>query len=151
MDKLEAVIEALILSTESGETIWKEKLSIFDSDMRKGFFTQIDSNTRIETNIESDNLGNVKTSGMLTIWNSDIKNGFKVISNKRVNELQTNLHLKYGHLLIPDKTDDVLDNILNKIGKVGIRDSKIESLLNKNEISKSKNLLDRVLNNFKNI
>jgi hypothetical protein len=131
-NKLESVIDALIISTESGETIWNRKNSIFDSELRKTLTTKIDEIT-IDVNIECDESGNIIANGIMLLNSKDITGGIKAISNTKIKVLQENLHLIHKGLVGPDKTDMILDNILSKIGKVGIRDNKIEKLLNKRD------------------
>lgn len=144
-NKLESVIDALIISTDSGETVWTRKISIFDSEVRKTLTTKIDE-TSIDINIECDESGNITPNGIMLLSSKEICGGTKAVSNPKVKELQRKLHISHSGLVGPDKTDVVLDNILNKIGKVGIRDNKIETLLNKKveEEIKSKNIFSRI-------
>jgi hypothetical protein len=144
-NKLESVIDALIISTDSGETVWTRKPSIFDSDVKKTLTVKIDEIT-IDVNIECDEQGNIKPNGIMLLSSKEICGGTKAVSNPKIKELQRKLHINHSGLVGPDKTDLVLDNILDKIGKVGIRDNKIETLLNRKEeeIKSSKSIFSRI-------
>lgn len=136
-EKIERIVNSLIETTKSGETIWEEKKSIISKNNRK--FERIMSVslgvTRFSMTIKYvlvDNSIELESSPSLFLANTELPGGSICISNDSIILLRQIIMGIFCQDMNPnsDDLDDILDSINRSISINKYRDDKLGGLLN---------------------
>lgn len=139
METINLLLTSLLEGTESGDIIWTPTTSCFNNDTSHGYESKsFDGKTTFKLEVKlTTKLSLETTSSTIIILNSDLVNGSKYVSSYNcpiIPDIQKAIFNKYikPNLIIPKVSeDDVLNNILSDIGKQKIRDTKIDTILDK--------------------
>lgn len=142
MNKIDEIIDVIIDLTKLDQLKWITKKSLFDSEVRKRLTTTFEE-LGVDVDIEFKN-GMCYVSNIFTLHYKEFDSGYKIFTNQKIGILQNILFQKFKHIIVVDRTESVLGNILGKIGKESRRDSKISTLLNKVDEEKDKNIFKRL-------
>jgi hypothetical protein len=154
-EKVQKIVDRLIIGTTDGSVIWNKTNSIFNSETRHQYSTTTeDGETKFDFEIHLDNNLNPSSSwGYIYMYNKDLVDGKIQISGSvynGVDKLQLLIYNKWVKATLPTKNESIaLDSILTKIGdRQTRRDNILDDILGevepKEEITPKKSIWERL-------